>query len=113
MKRCPVCRRDYTDETLNFCLDDGSALLEGPASADAPMTAIRTQPRAEAAGAPASESPTRRQLHTTDETAIFPSEAEAKPQSDSDGVSKLPVFGHKKRATVPQGKKNKLLAIFG
>jgi TolB-like protein len=24
--------RDYADETLNFCLDDGSALLDGPAS---------------------------------------------------------------------------------
>src|SRR4051794_4511812 len=32
MKRCPKCRRDYTDETLNFCVDDGTALLEGPAS---------------------------------------------------------------------------------
>ena len=32
MKRCPVCRRDYTDETLNFCLDDGTALLDGPAA---------------------------------------------------------------------------------
>lgn len=30
MKICPTCRRTYSDETLNFCLDDGSALLEGP-----------------------------------------------------------------------------------
>jgi len=29
MKRCPKCRRDYTDETLNYCLDDGSALVFG------------------------------------------------------------------------------------
>src|SRR5262245_2100930 len=34
MKRCPECRRDYTDETLNYCLDDGSALVEGPSSGD-------------------------------------------------------------------------------
>ncbi len=40
MKRCPECRRDYTDETLNFCLDDGSRLLEGPASVDEPATAV-------------------------------------------------------------------------
>ena len=40
MKRCPECRRDYTDETLNFCLDDGAALLDGPASADDPVTAL-------------------------------------------------------------------------
>ena len=32
MKRCPECRRDYSDETLNFCLDDGGALLDGPSS---------------------------------------------------------------------------------
>ena len=32
MKRCPECRRDYYDETLLYCLDDGTALLDGPAS---------------------------------------------------------------------------------
>lgn len=30
MKRCPECRRDYFDDSLMFCLDDGAALLEGP-----------------------------------------------------------------------------------
>ena len=30
MKRCPECRRDYLDETLVYCLDDGSRLLDGP-----------------------------------------------------------------------------------
>src|SRR5690242_17769425 len=34
MKRCPTCRRDYHDDTLNFCLDDGASLLPGPASAE-------------------------------------------------------------------------------
>jgi tetratricopeptide (TPR) repeat protein len=34
MKRCPECRRDYYDDSLLYCLDDGSALLEGPAAAD-------------------------------------------------------------------------------
>ena len=29
MKRCPECRRDYLDETLLYCLDDGAALLTG------------------------------------------------------------------------------------
>lgn len=32
MKRCPECRRDYYDDTLLYCLDDGSKLLEGPRS---------------------------------------------------------------------------------
>ena len=31
MKRCPECRRDYHDDSLLYCLDDGTALLEGPA----------------------------------------------------------------------------------
>lgn len=29
MKQCPVCRTTYTDETLRFCLADGSALTGG------------------------------------------------------------------------------------
>lgn len=44
MKRFPECRRDYYDDTLLYCLDDGNALLEGPAtnsSGDEPATAIR------------------------------------------------------------------------
>src|SRR5690348_14633900 len=40
MKRCPQCRRDYYDDSLLFCLDDGSALLDGPGSVDEPVTAI-------------------------------------------------------------------------
>jgi TolB-like protein/tetratricopeptide (TPR) repeat protein len=32
MKRCPECRRDYYDDSLHYCLDDGTVLLEGPAS---------------------------------------------------------------------------------
>ncbi len=30
MKRCPTCKRDYFDDSLLYCLDDGSHLLEGP-----------------------------------------------------------------------------------
>src|SRR5687768_16297091 len=40
MKRCPECRRDYYDETLLYCLDDGTALLEGPVSVDEAGTVI-------------------------------------------------------------------------
>jgi len=32
VKRCPDCRRDYYDDSLLFCLDDGARLLEGPAT---------------------------------------------------------------------------------
>src|SRR6267378_3902647 len=27
MKRCPNCNRTYTDEALNFCLEDGTPLV--------------------------------------------------------------------------------------
>ena len=44
MKRCPKCRRDYYDDSLLYCLDDGSALLEGLSSgnplSEEPPTAI-------------------------------------------------------------------------
>jgi Tol biopolymer transport system component len=40
MKRCPECRRDYYDDSLLYCLDDGTALLDGPASGDEAATAI-------------------------------------------------------------------------
>ncbi len=32
MKRCPDCRRNYYDDTLSYCLDDGASLVDGPAS---------------------------------------------------------------------------------
>ena len=31
MKRCSDCRRDYFDDSLRYCLDDGAVLLDGPA----------------------------------------------------------------------------------
>jgi quercetin dioxygenase-like cupin family protein len=34
MKSCPIRRRDYYDDSLIYCLDDGTTLLEGPAGAD-------------------------------------------------------------------------------
>src|SRR5438445_6348173 len=35
MKRCPECRRDYYDDSLLSCLDDGSSLLDGPGGSHA------------------------------------------------------------------------------
>src|SRR5688500_2041223 len=78
MKRCPECRRDYYDETLLFCLDDGTALLAGPASGnselsaaasgmlvDEPQTAILHETASPA------EAQTRAQIQLTDQTAIY------------------------------------------
>ncbi|HEV8591477.1 MAG TPA: hypothetical protein VGQ55_05185 [Pyrinomonadaceae bacterium] len=47
MKRCPECRRDYYDDSLLYCLDDGNALLDGPASVDEPATSILSEPGAD------------------------------------------------------------------
>ena len=76
MKRCPECRRDYYDDTLLFCLDDGNALLEGPATAkseppasaggqfdDEPQTAILQSM------ATPGEAPKRAQIGTSSEIA--------------------------------------------
>lgn len=83
MKRCPECRRDYYDETLLYCLDDGNELLEGPVSSsggDEPETAILSEPGASATGTQDGEA-TRLQVHTTG--------AEAEPQRNlSDSTEK-------------------------
>jgi hypothetical protein len=34
MKQCPECNRDYEDESLLYCLDDGHALVEGRTTAE-------------------------------------------------------------------------------
>lgn len=39
MKRCPQCSRNYYDDTLNFCLEDGASLVD-TADSDVPPTAI-------------------------------------------------------------------------
>jgi len=66
MKRCPECRRDYYDDSLLYCLDDGTALLEGPASGNEPATAIL-----HSTAAP-SEGVTRAQIQTTEQTPVLP-----------------------------------------
>jgi Tol biopolymer transport system component len=39
MKRCPECRKDYFDDSLLYCLDDGAQLLSGSGAVE-PATAI-------------------------------------------------------------------------
>ncbi len=44
MKICPKCQKTYTDQNLNFCLDDGTVLTQ--AAGDAmPDTVLLNQPR--------------------------------------------------------------------
>ena len=78
MKRCPECRRDYYDDTLLYCLDDGNALLEGPANLSEPPASAGGQFGDEPATAilhstaAPGEAPTRAQIHMTDQTAVLP-----------------------------------------
>ncbi|MFZ1700613.1 MAG: hypothetical protein WAU71_07325 [Pyrinomonadaceae bacterium] len=72
MKRCPECRRDYYDDTLLYCLEDGVPLVQGAVAApqdaaDEPATAILHETT------PPAEAPTRAQIRTTEQTAVLPS----------------------------------------
>ncbi len=72
MKRCPTCKKTYTDESLNFCLDDGSWLADG-AKSDEHATAIlpsvglpsETPTVLETARMPAGSTAQTEILHTT------------------------------------------------
>ena len=78
MKRCPECRRDYYDDSLLYCLDDGTALLEGPASGsghDGSQTAILHET------APPREAQTRAHIYATGETSVLPSTEYPKSKS--------------------------------
>jgi TolB-like protein len=79
MKRCPNCGRDYNDPTLSFCLDDGTPLLDGPASLDEPLTAVLPD------GVPTNESATRTlDAGEAEATRVFAEKGEkstAKPAS--------------------------------
>jgi hypothetical protein len=53
MKRCPACQRAYDDDSLSYCLEDGTALLsDGSASSDLAATIIIPEPRITAPAKP-------------------------------------------------------------
>jgi TolB-like protein/Tfp pilus assembly protein PilF len=64
MKTCPKCHRDYPDETLNYCLDDGETLVSGRLASESP-TAIKIP---DVTSGP----PVQHQVGTTDRTEILP-----------------------------------------
>ena len=78
MKRCPECRRDYVDDTLLYCLEDGEALVQGSvASSDEPHGAIPSN----------ADALTQQQILTTDRTVILPRGTEAEPRRSFDSRS--------------------------
>ncbi|MGH9948403.1 MAG: tetratricopeptide repeat protein [Pyrinomonadaceae bacterium] len=101
MKRCPECRRDYYDDTLSFCLEDGTQLVQGSVPAgqalsNEPLTAILSEPGAVATGFRGGEDETRAQILTTDQTAILRTGAEAEPgKSLGERSEKHSLFPHR------------------
>ena len=113
MKRCPECRRDYYDDTLSFCLEDGAQLVYGVSNerivADEPATAILLEPPVVTNG---SETATKVFSHTTNETEILQAEAEAEPQRRSGSFIENQSLSPN-RAAEPKRNRNKLFAAFG
>jgi hypothetical protein len=55
MKRCPKCKRKYEDDTLRFCLEDGTSLSAVTRDAEPPATEIlppRVKPTLKASAEP-------------------------------------------------------------
>src|SRR5215831_14196689 len=44
MKRCPKCGRKYDDDSLNYCLQDGSSLITAPESEQTLVTSRMAAP---------------------------------------------------------------------
>jgi TolB-like protein/Tfp pilus assembly protein PilF len=75
MKRCPECRKDYVDDSLLYCLDDGMPLVQGVV--DEPQTAILHQT------APPREAATQAQIHVTGQTEVLPARSVELPRSNA------------------------------
>ena len=45
MKICPTCQKNYSDDGLNFCLDDGATLMHSNAVDNTPPTVLLNQTR--------------------------------------------------------------------
>jgi excisionase family DNA binding protein len=43
MRRCPTCNRNYTDEALLFCLNDGATLVDTSAKQALSIREARSQ----------------------------------------------------------------------
>ena len=71
MKRCPECRKDYLDDSLLYCLDDGVPLVQGSVT-DEPPTAILPAPGSSAAPSPVVESKPKVASISANSVAVLP-----------------------------------------
>lgn len=87
---------------MSFCLDDGAELLYGPAKSEPPVSAGGQVGEPETAilysTAAPGEAPTRAQIDTTEQTAIFPGGAEPEPLESLGGLSEKHSFSANRAA---------------
>ncbi|PYS89921.1 MAG: hypothetical protein DMF62_06200 [Acidobacteria bacterium] len=76
MKICPTCRTQYTDDTLQFCLQDGSLLI-APLPADTPTVAFDETP-----------------------TVVRASDSQVTARATQPDVKAIPAFKKKRRRSV-------------
>ena len=80
MKTCPSCRSTYTDETLRFCLQDGTELIGGN-SGDYPTQVL-----------PEMETVVRRDPATTDAQKVRTTQAAVVPDAKSSNTRMIVVL---------------------
>lgn len=97
MKRCPTCKRTYTDASLNFCLEDGSPLTQ-----DAPPPADPNATMRYATARDTTEPPPTEIYHPST-PQLMQSQPPTQPQPQ---WSPMPV-------TAPQKKSNALWWVLG
>src|SRR5687767_8861160 len=104
MKRCPECRREY-DNTMGFCLDDGTELLYGPASMEEPATAIFPHGR---------EAEPQSKLGNSSERQSLSAHRAAEPQEHLAGEpeARRAAEPEEHRVAEPQSSRNTILSIF-
>jgi hypothetical protein len=78
MKRCPSCNRNYTDDTLRFCLEDGTPLVVPAEHSTAPTVMMPVEPPATVAFEPGRV--TVNQPQATQASATWAPAAPPKPQ---------------------------------
>jgi TolB-like protein/Tfp pilus assembly protein PilF len=75
MKACPKCHREYADETLNYCLEDGETLVPANQASESP-TALNIPDIP-------SQSPSWQRVPATDATAVLPTGRIPRPESQN------------------------------
>ena len=91
MKTCPQCNRKYDDETLNFCLEDGSVLNRADSLSDEPPPTVVMESPVPTTPNQSFGAPTAPQTEQTQQT--WGNQSRYQPQVSSGSKSWLWVLG--------------------